>query len=91
MAGYQIAVLAQAKDIPLRARVTFNQFGRTLSGRVVGISHGDPMRYDVRLDDGALVANVLEPEIGAVHITPLSRSRSTSSNLWYLMQRSGSR
>ena len=66
MADQRMAYLAQAKEIPLRARVRFNQFGATLAGRVVGISHGDPMRYDLRLDNGALVANVPEPEIDAV-------------------------
>ena len=66
MADHGIASLAQTKDIPLRARVRFNQFGTTLAGRVVGISHDDPMRYDLRLDNGALVANVPEPEIDAV-------------------------
>src|SRR5262249_1892157 len=57
---------AKAKDIPLRARVRFSQYGMTLAGRVVGISHDDPMRYDLRLDNGALVANVPEPEIDVV-------------------------
>lgn len=66
MPDHRIVSLAQAKDIPLRARVRFNQFGVMLAGRVVGISHGDPMRYDLRLDNGALVANVPEPEIDAV-------------------------
>lgn len=66
MASHYIASLARAKEIPLRARVRFNQFGTKLAGRVVGISHDDPMRYDLRLDNGALVANVPEPEIDAV-------------------------
>jgi hypothetical protein len=66
MANHQIATLAHVKDIPLGARVRFSQFGTTLAGRVVGISHDDPMRYDLRLDNGALVANVPEPEIDAV-------------------------
>ncbi len=66
MADHWLASLAQTKDIPLRARVRFNQFGATLAGEVVGISHDDPMRYDLRLDNGALVANVPEPEIDAV-------------------------
>jgi hypothetical protein len=66
MAGYGIASLAHTKDIPLRARVRFSQFGTTLAGRVVGISHDDPMRYDLRLDNGALVANVPEAEIDTV-------------------------
>jgi hypothetical protein len=29
-----------ARDIPLRARVEFTQFGVTLAGRVIGISDG---------------------------------------------------
>jgi len=66
MTDPRIVSLAQAKDIPLRARVRFSQFGATLAGRVVGISHDDPMRYDLRLDNGALVPNVPEPEIDAV-------------------------
>ena len=66
MVSHQSASLAHPKEIPLRARVRFNQFGTALAGRVVGISHDDPMRYDLRLDNGALVANVPEPEIDAV-------------------------
>ena len=66
MRDRHLVSLAHAKDIPLRARVRFSQFGLMLAGRVVGISHGDPMRYDLRLDNGALVANVPEPEIDAV-------------------------
>ncbi len=66
MVDHRIVSLAQAKDIPLRALVRFNQFGVTLAGKVVGISHDDPMRYDLRLDNGAIVANVSELEIDAV-------------------------
>jgi hypothetical protein len=66
MASHQIAPLAHGKNIPLRARVRFSQFGTKLAGLVVGISHDAPMRYDLRLDNGALVANVPEPEIDAV-------------------------
>ncbi len=66
MVDHRIVSLAQAKDIPLRALVRFNQFGVTLAGQVVGISHDDPMRYDLRLDNGAIVANVPELEIDAV-------------------------
>ncbi len=66
MADHRIVSLAQTKDIPLRARVRFNQFGMTLAGRVVGISHDDPMRYDLRLDNGTLVSNVPELEIDGV-------------------------
>jgi hypothetical protein len=66
MVDHRIVSLAQGKDIPLRALVRFNQFGVTLAGQVVGISHDDPMRYDLRLDNGAIVANVPELEIDAV-------------------------
>jgi hypothetical protein len=66
MVDHRIVSLAQSKDIPLRALVRFNQFGVTLAGKVVGISHDDPMRYDLRLDNGAIVANVPELEIDAV-------------------------
>jgi hypothetical protein len=66
MIDHRIVSLAQTKEIPLRARVRFNQYGVKLSGRVVGISHDDPMRYDLRLDNCALVANVAELEIDAV-------------------------
>jgi hypothetical protein len=73
MVSHQNASLVDIKEIPLRARVRFKQFGTTLAGRVVGISHGAPMRYDLRLDDGAFVANVPEPEIDAVIDEPTSR------------------
>ncbi len=64
---------AGTRDIPLRALVRFSQFGTTLAGRVVGISHDDPMRYDLRLENGALVANVPELEIDAVIETSVAR------------------
>jgi hypothetical protein len=66
MVDHRIVSLAQAKDIPLRALVRFNQFGVRLAGMVVGISHDDPMRYDLRLDNGAIVSNVPELEIDSV-------------------------
>jgi hypothetical protein len=66
MVDHRIVSLAQAKDIPLRAVVRFSQFGVTLAGQVVGISHDDPMRYDLRLENGAIVANVPELEIDGV-------------------------
>ena len=60
-----------ARDIPLRARVEFTQFGVTLAGRVIGISHGGPMRYDLRLEDGSMVvSNIPEPAIGALMALP---------------------
>jgi len=74
MVDHRIVSLAQAKDIPLRALVRFNQFGVTLAGKVVGISHDDPMRYDLRLDNGAIVANVPELEIDAVLETSSSEA-----------------
>jgi hypothetical protein len=55
-----------AREIPLRAQVEFTQFGITLAGRVVGISHDDPMRYDLRLKGGSIVSNIPEPAIGAL-------------------------
>lgn len=66
MADYQSVSLTEPKEIPLRARVSFNKFGVKLAGRVVGISHDRPMRYDLRLDNGALVANVPESDIDSV-------------------------
>ena len=59
-----------AREIPLRARVEFTQLGVTLAGRVVGISHDRPMRYDLRLEDGAIISNVPEPAIGALMALP---------------------
>ena len=76
MTDHGIISLEQTKDIPLRVRVRFNQFGVKLAGRVVGISHGDPMRYDLRLDNGVLVSNIPEPEIDAVIDTSPARPES---------------
>ena len=59
-----------AREISLQARVGFTQFGVTLAGRVVGISHDDPMRYDLKLEDGAIVPNIPEPAIRAVTALP---------------------
>jgi len=59
----QVLSLSQARGIPLRAQVEFTQFGVKLAGRVVGISHDDPMRYDLKLEDGAIVSNIPEPAI----------------------------
>ena len=58
--------LPLAREIPLRAQVEFTQSGVTLAGGVVGISHDDPMRYDLRLEDGAIISNIPEPAIGAL-------------------------
>ena len=62
--------LPQAREIPLRAHVEFTRSGVTLEGRVVGISHDDPMRYDLRLENGAIVSNIPEPAIGALTELP---------------------
>ncbi|HWX28994.1 MAG TPA: hypothetical protein VNZ53_16330 [Steroidobacteraceae bacterium] len=57
---------ARVRNIPLCAHVKFRQFGLTLIGKIVGISHGDPMRYDLRLENGAIVTNIPETAIGTV-------------------------
>ena len=46
-------------EIPLGAQAVFTQFGVTRAGRVVGISHDVPMRYDLELEDGALMVGCL--------------------------------
>jgi hypothetical protein len=58
--------LPLAREIPLRSQAEFTRWGITLAGQVVGISHDDPMRYDLRLEDGAIIPNVPEPAIGAL-------------------------
>jgi len=60
--------LPVAREIPLRAQVEFTRSGVTLAGRVVGISHDDPMRYDLRPEDGAMISNVPELVIGALMV-----------------------
>ena len=62
----RIISVPQARVISLRAQVEFTQFGVKLAGRVIGISHGDPMRYDLRLEDGAIISNIPEPAILAL-------------------------
>jgi len=62
--------LSQVRGIPLRAQVEFTQFGVKLAGRVVGISHDAPMRYDLELEDGAIIPNIPEPAIGALLALP---------------------
>jgi len=52
-------------EILLRSRVEFTQFGITRAGRVIGISHDVPMRYDLELEDGAIIPNIPEPDIRA--------------------------
>lgn len=79
MAEHQIVSLTEPKDIPLRARVSFNKFGVRLAGSVVGISHDRPMRYDLRLDNGALVSNVPESEIDSVTDTLASAPEVAAS------------
>ena len=68
--------LPLARDIPLRARVEFTQFGVTLAGRVIGISHDGPMRYDLKLEDGMIISNIPEPAIGALMALPQTPPRS---------------
>ena len=58
------------RKIPLRAHVEFTRSGVMLAGRVVGISHDAPMRYDLRLEDGAIISNIPEPAIGALIALP---------------------
>jgi hypothetical protein len=58
--------LPPAREIPLRAKVEFTQSGVRLAGRVIGIAHDCPMRYDLQLEDGAIVSNIPEPAIGAL-------------------------
>jgi hypothetical protein len=67
------------RRIPLRARVEFTQFGVTLVGRIVGISHDDPMRYDLKLEDGAIIANIPESAIGALMALPSQTPSSERS------------
>ena len=62
----RVIYLPLAREIPLRAQVEFTRSGVTLAGRVVGISHDDPMRYDLRLEDGGIISNIPEPAIGAL-------------------------
>jgi hypothetical protein len=62
----KVIPLPLPREIPLRAQVEFTRFGVTLAGQVVGISHDDPMRYDLRLEDGAIIPNIPEPAIGAL-------------------------
>jgi len=62
--------LPLTREIPLRARVEITRSGVTLAGRVIGISHDDPMRYNLRLEDGAIISNIPEPAIGALMALP---------------------
>jgi len=62
----RVVYLPLARKIPLRTQVEFTRSGVTLAGRVVGISHDDPMRYDLRLEGGAIISNIPEPAIGAL-------------------------
>jgi hypothetical protein len=66
----RITSVPQARVISLRAQVEFTQFGVTRAGRVVGISHDYPMRYDPRLEDGAIISNIPEPAISALMALP---------------------
>ena len=62
--------LPLAREIRLRAQVEFTRSGVTLAGRVIGISHDDPMRYDLRFEDGAIISNISESAIGALMALP---------------------
>jgi hypothetical protein len=66
----RVIPMPQVREIPLRAQVEFTRSGVTLAGRVIGISHDDPMRYDLRLEDGAVISNIPEPAIGALMAQP---------------------
>lgn len=74
---------ARAMPLPggilLRSRVEFTQSGITRAGRVIGISHDVPMRYDLKLEDGAIVPNIPEPDIRAPMALPLAAPRSQRS------------
>lgn len=63
------------REIALQAQVEFTQFGVRLAGRVIGISHDDPMRYDLRLEDGANIPNIPEPDIKALMTLPSTAPR----------------
>ena len=62
-------------EILLRSRVEFTQFGVTRAGRVVGISHDVPMRYDLKLEDGAIIPNIPEPDVRALMALPSAAPR----------------
>ena len=61
-----------AREIPLLAQVEFTRSGVRLAGRVMGISQRCPLRYDLRLEDGAIISNIPEPAIGALMSLPCS-------------------
>jgi hypothetical protein len=42
-----------------------DHFGVTRAGRIVGISHDDPIRYDLRLEDGAIIPTFRNRPSGA--------------------------
>jgi hypothetical protein len=58
------------REISLRARVEFTQSGITRAGWVIGISHDVPMRYDLKLENGAIIPNIPEVAIGALMALP---------------------
>ncbi len=66
-------------EIPLRSRVEFTQFGITRAGRVVGISHDVPMRHDLRLEDGAIIPNIPQPDVRALMALPSAAPRRQRS------------
>ena len=79
MPDHRIVSLTEPKNIPLGASVSFYKFGVKLAGRVVGISHDHPMRYDLRLDNDALVTDVPESEIDSVTDALASTSKAAAS------------
>lgn|SRR5690348_10318203 len=90
MADHRIVSLTEPKNIPLGASVSFNRFGVKLAGRVVGISHDHPMRYDLRLDNDALVADVPESEIDSVMDALASKAAGSREALATLLTASRS-
>jgi hypothetical protein len=66
-------------EILLRSRVEFTQLGITRAGRVIGISHDLPMRYDLKLEDGEIIPNIPEPDIRAPKVLPPVAPRSSRS------------
>lgn len=66
----QVISVPRAREIRLRAEVEFTQSGVTRAGRVIGIAHDRPMRYDLRLEDGAIVSDIPEPAIGTLIALP---------------------
>jgi hypothetical protein len=50
------AVRTRRMELPsyaLRSTVRYRTKGRTVTGSIIGIAHGEPLRYDIRCLDGA--------------------------------------